>query len=183
MAWCDPCADDPLTHDELKELGVTLGPQGGSRDARRLRHAPAHPLFARQLFRGPEIHRHRRAREFPGSLRPSSSILGRDHLRRGQGLRDRHPPKHSRESRQLAQTYRIRRGNNRLEHGQNGAAALSVKVLWRRPARQPYLARRDNLSALQQVLIGWPFRRTDELPMTDAKVQRADHAARRAGAG
>lgn len=23
MAWCDPCADDPLSHDELKALGVT----------------------------------------------------------------------------------------------------------------------------------------------------------------
>ncbi|OYX26197.1 MAG: hypothetical protein B7Z10_04025 [Rhodobacterales bacterium 32-66-7] len=23
MAWCDPCADDPLSHAELKELGVT----------------------------------------------------------------------------------------------------------------------------------------------------------------
>ena len=23
MAWCDPCADDPLTHDEMKALGVT----------------------------------------------------------------------------------------------------------------------------------------------------------------
>lgn len=23
MAWCDPCADDPLTHSELKQLGVS----------------------------------------------------------------------------------------------------------------------------------------------------------------
>ncbi len=23
MAWCDPCADDPMTHDELKQLGVS----------------------------------------------------------------------------------------------------------------------------------------------------------------
>ncbi len=22
MAWCDPCAADPLSHDELRELGV-----------------------------------------------------------------------------------------------------------------------------------------------------------------
>ncbi len=30
MGWCDPCAADPLSHDELRELGVFwLGQQGG----------------------------------------------------------------------------------------------------------------------------------------------------------
>ena len=45
MAWCDPCAADPLSRDELRELGVFwLGEDGG-----RGRKAQAQNVFVTRL--------------------------------------------------------------------------------------------------------------------------------------
>lgn len=47
MAWCDPCAADPLTPDELRELGVYWldggGPQRGGAQTKRAPIAPMPP--------------------------------------------------------------------------------------------------------------------------------------------
>jgi hypothetical protein len=51
MNWCDPCAADPLSHDELKGLGVFwLGDSPGG-DPRRLRRPPnqARDVFVTRL--------------------------------------------------------------------------------------------------------------------------------------
>jgi hypothetical protein len=45
MAWCDPCAADPLSSDELRKLGVFwIDPQNGS-----LNRSPAHNVFVSRL--------------------------------------------------------------------------------------------------------------------------------------
>ena len=43
MAWCDPCAADPLSHDELRELGVFW------LDAGQARGTPAQQVFVTRL--------------------------------------------------------------------------------------------------------------------------------------
>ena len=43
MAWCDPCAADPLSYDELRELGVFW------LDARQSRVRPAQQVFVTRL--------------------------------------------------------------------------------------------------------------------------------------
>lgn len=55
MAWCDPCAADPLSYDELRELGVfwldgrqARGPQAQQVFMTR----SAQPLVARPYFGG-----------------------------------------------------------------------------------------------------------------------------------
>jgi hypothetical protein len=46
MAWCDPCAADPLSQQDLRKLGVFwVGGQGGSRDA----SMPAQDVFVTRL--------------------------------------------------------------------------------------------------------------------------------------
>src|SRR5262245_11089905 len=45
MSWCDPCAADPLSSEELRKLGVFWLPEsasGGSRD--RFRRGPGGPV-------------------------------------------------------------------------------------------------------------------------------------------
>ena len=47
MAWCDPCAADPLSADELRKLGVFwLGPQG---ERSRIAPQPAQDVFVTRL--------------------------------------------------------------------------------------------------------------------------------------
>jgi hypothetical protein len=44
MNWCDPCAADPLSHEELRELGVFwLAGGGDEKAAPLLRPAPSQP--------------------------------------------------------------------------------------------------------------------------------------------
>jgi len=45
MSWCDPCAADPLSPEELRKLGVFWLPEGASRGAGdRLRRQPGGPV-------------------------------------------------------------------------------------------------------------------------------------------
>jgi len=45
MAWCDPCAADPLTFNELKELGVSWAKRGAGRRPRCLCNTHAFQIF------------------------------------------------------------------------------------------------------------------------------------------
>lgn len=47
MAWCDPCAADPLSQDELRKLGVFW--VGGSDGAARSKPGPAQNVFVTRL--------------------------------------------------------------------------------------------------------------------------------------
>ena len=88
MGWCDPCAADPLTPKELRQLGVfwlddrrrqsRLHPTAG---AERLRYAPACSLRRRTLSRGPHVPGNRRSPELPGALCHSAPLEGRSILR------------------------------------------------------------------------------------------------------
>ncbi|MEO0400168.1 MAG: DUF2330 domain-containing protein [Pseudomonadota bacterium] len=50
MAWCDPCAADPLSQEELRKLGVYWLPGGGDRGAdRRIMPGPAQDVFVTRL--------------------------------------------------------------------------------------------------------------------------------------
>ncbi|MEM6413834.1 MAG: DUF2330 domain-containing protein [Pseudomonadota bacterium] len=50
MAWCDPCAADPLSKDELKSLGVYWLPDGGPVTGRRsIAPSPAQDVFVTRL--------------------------------------------------------------------------------------------------------------------------------------
>src|SRR5439155_23311214 len=40
MSWCDPCAADPLSTEELTKLGVFWLADGGSGDSARIRPLP-----------------------------------------------------------------------------------------------------------------------------------------------
>ena len=44
MQWCDPCAADPLSNDELRRLGVFWADERRGAAAERIRHAAARPL-------------------------------------------------------------------------------------------------------------------------------------------
>lgn len=65
MAWCDPCAADPLSNAELKELGVFwLGQQKVNRNDRRfIRPSPAADVYVTRL------HVRYDAENFPEDLR------------------------------------------------------------------------------------------------------------------
>ncbi len=108
MAWCDPCAADPLSVAELEELGVFwLGPQAGTGAARgqardvfvtrlHLRYDAAHfpddlvfeETAERENFQGRYVLRH----PWTG---PARCALGRDYLA---GL----PGRYEREAQHLA---------------------------------------------------------------------------------
>ncbi len=99
MGWCDPCAADPLSAAELRELGVFWQNDGASgpaprvrpahrRRAERLRHAAACALRPRSLSRGSRLPGDGRSHEFPGPLHPPASMDGTVDLRR----RARLPP-------------------------------------------------------------------------------------------
>jgi hypothetical protein len=55
MAWCDPCAANPLSPAELREL---------------------HSLRRRELPRGSPLPDHRRSEQLPGTLRLATSVAG-----------------------------------------------------------------------------------------------------------
>ena len=72
MNWCDPCAADPLSVKELRELGVFWLPDPGPRNP-RLRRGPK--SNARDVFRDPAPRALRRRAlpgrpGFPGNRRP-----------------------------------------------------------------------------------------------------------------
>ncbi|MEO1037008.1 MAG: DUF2330 domain-containing protein [Pseudomonadota bacterium] len=60
MAWCDPCAADPLTRKELSNLGVFWLGEG---DPRRLTNSPAQNVFVTRL------HLRYDGKTFPADLR------------------------------------------------------------------------------------------------------------------
>jgi hypothetical protein len=49
MGWCDPCAADPLSAKELRQLGVFWVNDNAARDARRIAPAPAQNVFVTRL--------------------------------------------------------------------------------------------------------------------------------------
>ena len=68
MAWCDPCAADPLSHDELEQLGVFwLGNEGGN--GRDRRFAPPRPQPAPADVFLSRLHLRYTADTFPEDLR------------------------------------------------------------------------------------------------------------------
>ena len=98
MGWCDPCAADPLSQDELRNLGVfwlgeapqPLAAGSGKTDhhhpaapAGRLRDAPARPLRRRALPGGSRVPGNRRSLELPGPLRAAARVEGRGRRLRG----------------------------------------------------------------------------------------------------
>ena len=98
MGWCDPCAADPLSADELRTPGRVLarrrrlGPAAGARDAHRaaaaerVRDPAARPLRQGALPRGPGLPRDRRPQQLPGSLRHAPSVDRHGDLCRGRDL-------------------------------------------------------------------------------------------------
>ena len=87
MGWCDPCAADPLSSDELRKLGVfwlgesteaaragavTAAASDPAAAAGRLHDAAARPLRRRALPRGSRLPGNRRSHELPGALRAAS---------------------------------------------------------------------------------------------------------------
>ena len=87
MGWCDPCAADPLSEDELRSLGVFWlndsgdAPRGTSeaagassvRPAQCFHHAAARSLRRRAFSRGPCLSGDGRSDELPGTLRPAGT--------------------------------------------------------------------------------------------------------------
>ena len=114
MGWCDPCAADPLSNDQLRKLGVfwldggaTPAPTGGVMRPRpmprpmprggeqRLRDAPARPLRRRPLPRGSGLPGDRRPLQLPGPLRPAPRLDGHRDVLGSRRLppRAEHPPR------------------------------------------------------------------------------------------
>ena len=74
MRWCDPCAANPLTTDELRNLGVfwaDAGPAAGC-----LPHAAPRALRQRALPRGSRLSGNGRPFELPGTLRAAAPLDG-----------------------------------------------------------------------------------------------------------
>ncbi len=89
-AWCDPCAADPPSPEELRKLGVSWLGAGGSRAkrgtaVRRVRDPPPRPVRPRSLSGGPRLPGDRRSGDLSGALRAAPSL----HRRRG--MRGRRP--------------------------------------------------------------------------------------------
>ncbi len=94
MAWCDPCAADPLSNDQLRKLGVfwldgdadagadrrhqaaraDAASDAARRRQQRVRDAPARPLRRRPLPRGSGVPGDRRPRQLPGPLHPAPRL-------------------------------------------------------------------------------------------------------------
>ena len=112
MGWCDPCAADPLSNDQLRKLGVFW--LDGERDAdadrrgarrgrcrcrcggqQRVRDAPARPLRRRPLPRGPGVPGDRRPLQLPGPLHPAPRLDGHRNVLGSRCLppRAEHPPR------------------------------------------------------------------------------------------
>jgi hypothetical protein len=89
MAWCDPCAADPLSADELRKLGVfwldgtTPGLGAFPRRGAGPQDAPACALRQGALPRGSRVPRNRRPHELPGSLRVAARVDGSRDVPRG----------------------------------------------------------------------------------------------------
>lgn len=49
MAWCDPCAADPLSRDELRQLGVFWLGEGSGPTPRRVAPSPAQNVYVTRL--------------------------------------------------------------------------------------------------------------------------------------
>jgi uncharacterized protein DUF2330 len=122
MAWCDPCAADPLSRDELRQLRRLLARRSSAGAAgpgpAGLPHPPPRPLRRGPFSRGPRLPGDRRSPELPGALRAAPSLEGSQELSRrgpvpegpgppaggrGAGARHahrlahrRHPPPHGR---------------------------------------------------------------------------------------
>ena len=77
MGWCDPCASDPLSNDELRNLGRVLAGRRGAAAGPGVPHAAARPLRRRAFPGGPGVPGNRRPRQLPGPLRPAPCV-GRD---------------------------------------------------------------------------------------------------------
>lgn len=70
MAWCDPCAADPLSQDELEQLGVFwLGNEGGNGDRRFAPPRPTPPRPAPANVFVTRLHVRYTADTFPDDLR------------------------------------------------------------------------------------------------------------------
>ena len=83
MSWCDPCAADPLSNDELRRLGVFWSDGRRQPASERVPLAVAHPLRQRALPRRSRVPGNRRSPEFPGALRAASFVDGQRQLQRG----------------------------------------------------------------------------------------------------
>ncbi len=92
MGWCDPCASDPLTADELRGLGVFWLEARRRAAARRCADRPAAPERVRDaaaralrqgaLPRGPGVPGDRRPHQLPGTLRAAARLDRHRNLRR-----------------------------------------------------------------------------------------------------
>ena len=82
MAWCDPCASDPMSNKELAELGARW--IGGDSDAafrrsggsNRLCHSSSRALRRQDLLGGPCSARDQGSWQFPGALHHASPLEG-----------------------------------------------------------------------------------------------------------
>ena len=74
MRWCDPCAADPLSNDELRSLGVFWQDGARAAAAERLPHAAARPLRRRAFPRGSGVPGNRRPHQLPGPLCPAPRV-------------------------------------------------------------------------------------------------------------
>ncbi len=81
MNWCDPCAADPLSRDELHKLGVfwVNTDSSGAADVFLTR---LHVRYDRGHFPEDLVFQETGSTEFSGSLCPASSVERRLHLRR-----------------------------------------------------------------------------------------------------
>ena len=101
MGWCDPCAADPLSADELRGLGVFWVGDRSRRRApaplrapqwrtpERVRDAPARALRPRPLPGGPGVPGDGRPHELPGPLRDAAAVDGTGHVPAGRGISPR----------------------------------------------------------------------------------------------
>ena len=87
MAWCDPCAADPLSKRSCSRAGVFwLDERSRLRRTERLPDPAARALHPRRVPRRPDVPNHGQPREFSGALRSATSFRGRTDLCRGRGV-------------------------------------------------------------------------------------------------
>ena len=97
MGWCDPCAADPLSNEELRQLGVFwLGESNPSRAAPGQVRPPLpirsgrqnvfmtrlHVRYDERISRGSRLSGNRRSLELPGALCAPSRMEGQRHRAR-----------------------------------------------------------------------------------------------------
>jgi hypothetical protein len=91
MAWCDPCAADPMSSKELVELGARWIASDDDKPFRSVQGANAyvtrlHVRYDAQGFPEDLADRDARPLELPGPLCAQSSLEGHDELRGGRDL-------------------------------------------------------------------------------------------------